>query len=241
MYTTVFDSIASLFKFGSSERDEEIRKIQKEDHSYIRLDIADRAPCPGLNALANQGYLPRDGKNITLPRVEAALMTALHMTSTVAGALANSLKPVLREDGTFDLVDARTHNVVEHDRSFTRLDFRHGDNYTMQPRMLQAMLDDAEGGPLTIKTLSKTYARRRREHKETHGDSLGIRLRFVSLLIAVGFINTETTGHPSPEQVTTFYTEERLEDYILNNPEPRTLRGLVRKAVKLQWYLIFPS
>ena len=77
---------------------------------------------------------PRDGKNITLPRLEAALMTALHMTSTVAGALANSIKPVLREDGTFDLVDARMHNVVEHDRSFTRLDFRHGDNYTMQPR-----------------------------------------------------------------------------------------------------------
>lgn len=57
MYTTVFDSVKSLFSFGSKERDEEIRKIHKEDHSYVRLDIADRAPCPGLNALANQGYL----------------------------------------------------------------------------------------------------------------------------------------------------------------------------------------
>lgn len=101
------------------------------------------------------------------------------------------------------------------------------------------MLDDAEGGPVTLKTLSRTYARRRREHKESGGESLGIRLRFVSLLIAVGFINTETTGHPSPEQVRTFYTEERLEDYILNNTQPRTLRGLVWKAVILQWHLIF--
>lgn len=105
--------------------------------------------------------------------------------------------------------------------------------------VLQAMLKDAEGGPVTLRTLSKTYARRKKEHEESGGESLGIRLRFVSLLIAVGFINSETTGHPSPQQITTFYTEERLEDYILNNPTPRTLRGLVWKAVILQWHLIF--
>jgi len=101
------------------------------------------------------------------------------------------------------------------------------------------MLDDAQGGPVTLKTLSRTYARRRREHEDTGGDPLGIRLRFVSLLIAVGFINSETTGRPSPEQITTFYTEERLEDYILENPQTRSLRGLVWKAVILQWHLIF--
>jgi hypothetical protein len=60
-------------------------------------------------------------------------MVALHMTGTVAHSLANSLKPVLREDGTFDLSDARMHNVVEHDRSLTRLDFRQGDHYSLQP------------------------------------------------------------------------------------------------------------
>jgi hypothetical protein len=28
-----------------------------DDHAYIRGDVANRGPCPGLNALANQGYL----------------------------------------------------------------------------------------------------------------------------------------------------------------------------------------
>ncbi|KAK7211070.1 hypothetical protein V2G26_018248 [Clonostachys chloroleuca] len=239
MYLTLTETIKAIFSFRTKERDEEARNIrEEEDHSYIRLNIADRAPCPGLNALANQGYLPRDGKNITLPRLEAALMEALHMTGTVAHALANTLKPVLREDGTFDLVDARTHNVVEHDRSFTRLDFRQGDNYTMQPRMLQAMLDDTQGGPVTLHTLSKTSIRRRKEHKESNGPPLGIKMWFVDALIAVGFINAETTGHPSPKQVATFYTEERLEDYILKNPEPRTLKGLLWKALKMQWYVL---
>jgi len=191
-------------------------------------------------------------------------MVALHMSGTVAHSLANTLKPVLRADGTFDLVDVRMHNVVEHDRSLTRLDFRQGDNWTFQPHsksiylsvgkyttreqaihviysqiVLQQLLDDAKGGPMTLKTLAVSYKRRKQEHEKSGGAPLGLSMWFVNMLITVGFINTETTGHPSPQQVTTFYTEERFEDYILENPEPRTLHGLVWKAVVLWWHVTF--
>jgi hypothetical protein len=101
------------------------------------------------------------------------------------------------------------------------------------------MLDDAEGGPVTLKTLAKSYTRRKEEHKASGGQSLGIRLWFVHLLITVGFVNAEASGHPSPEQVTTFYTEERLEDYILENPASRSLHGLVWKAIVLRWHVAF--
>ncbi|KAH8888020.1 Cloroperoxidase [Thozetella sp. PMI_491] len=239
MYFTLWGAVRSLLNFNTKEREQEAERVRGEDHSYIRLSIEDRAPCPGLNALANQGYLPRDGKNITLPRLEAALMVALHMSGTVAHALANALKPILREDGTFDLADSRMHGVVEHDRSMTRLDFRQGDNYTMQPQMLQAMLDDAEGGPLTLKTLSKSYIRRKKEHQATGGQPLGLHMWFVNLLITVGFINSEATGHPSPQQVKTFYVEERLEEYILENPVQRSLHGLVWKSMVLLWHVTF--
>lgn len=30
---------------------------EEEDHRYIRGNIEDRGPCPGLNALCNQNYL----------------------------------------------------------------------------------------------------------------------------------------------------------------------------------------
>jgi hypothetical protein len=186
-----------------------------------------------------QRIRPRDGKNITQPRLEAALMESVHMTGTVAHALANTIKSLKREDGTFDLVDIRQHNLVEHDTSMTRLDFRQGDNYTMQPHMLQAMIDDAEGGPVTLKTLAKSYIRRKREHKASGGQGLGLRLYFVNLLITVGYINTEATGHPTPKQVHDFYTDERLEDYVLQNPTPRSLHGLLWKAIVLQWHIIF--
>ena len=56
-------------------------------------------------------YSARDGKNITVPSLEAALHTALHMSPLAAKSLTSALKPLLREDGTFDLVDTRKHNV----------------------------------------------------------------------------------------------------------------------------------
>jgi len=58
MYLSVFNAVKAVFSFNTKEREAEIAKIRQEtDHSYIRLNVADRAPCPGLNALANQGYL----------------------------------------------------------------------------------------------------------------------------------------------------------------------------------------
>lgn len=57
MFFSLFDAVKSIFVFNTKERDGERRRIAKEDHSYHRLDITLRAPCPALNALANQGYL----------------------------------------------------------------------------------------------------------------------------------------------------------------------------------------
>jgi hypothetical protein len=37
------------------------------------LDSDIRGPCPGLNSLANHGFLPRDGKNIHVTDIVAAM------------------------------------------------------------------------------------------------------------------------------------------------------------------------
>jgi hypothetical protein len=57
MHATISGALFALFNFNTKEREAERKKITQEDHSYVRLNAADRAPCPGLNALANQGYL----------------------------------------------------------------------------------------------------------------------------------------------------------------------------------------
>lgn len=65
------------------------------------------------------------------------------MEKALASSITHPLRPLLRKDGTFDRVLMRRHNIIEHDASFTRLDFREGDNYNFQPRLFRAILDDA--------------------------------------------------------------------------------------------------
>jgi hypothetical protein len=60
MYLNILSILKGLFAFWSHGLNQQTRAItdnQPEDHSYIRGNIFDRGPCPGLNALANQGYL----------------------------------------------------------------------------------------------------------------------------------------------------------------------------------------
>ncbi|KAH0372290.1 Cloroperoxidase, partial [Aureobasidium melanogenum] len=210
------------------------------DHYYTRGDITERGPCPGLNALANQGYLPRNGRNITLPQVEEALMTALHMDKALATAITNPLRSLLRKDGTFDLVLMRQHNVIEHDASFTRLDFRDGDNYNFQPMLFRKMLDDANGGPVTVSSLARTYVRRNKESRDAGAPALPWNLWFVNLLQSVSLMNTaKMNGKLSREVMTTFYEEERFPEEILENGKTRTLIGLVGYAMSLLFCIVF--
>jgi hypothetical protein len=183
---------------------------------------------------------PRDGKNLSLAQVEAALKTALHMSGPLASSLTRSLKPLLRKDGTFDLQDMRRHNVLEHDRSFTRLDIIQGDNYTFQPSLFKAFLDDAKGGPVTIKTLAKTYIRRKKESRAAGSPRLPIDLWFVNVLQTVSLLNTaQTGGKLNRELMATFYEEERFPDVILKNEKKRTLLGLVGHGLSLLFHVVF--
>ena len=168
------------------------------------------------------------------------LMTALHMSKTAAHAITNSLKPLLRKDGTFDLPETRRHNVIEHDSSFTRLDFHQGDNYTFRPEMFEAMIADADGGPVTLKSLAKTFVRRDKESREAGAPRLPLNLWFVRVLQAVTVVNAAQTGGVLTREVLeAVYVEERFPDVILNNPKPRTVLTLLGNALGMMRYVVF--
>lgn len=57
MYLGLFNSAKSFFTFGGGVKTSEIEELQVDDHSYVRGLPDSRGPCPGLNALANMGYL----------------------------------------------------------------------------------------------------------------------------------------------------------------------------------------
>lgn len=183
---------------------------------------------------------PRDGKNLTLAQVEQSLMTHLHMSKLLATSLTSALKPLVRKDGTFDLSDTRKHNVIEHDNSFTRHDLWQGDNYTFQPDMFEAMLNDANGGPLTLATLAKSFVRRDKESKAAGAPKLPLKLWFVRLLNIAGAINTSMLpGGKLPRDVAEqLFVEEKWADVILNNPKQRSVLTLLWNAGGVLWHVV---
>lgn len=172
--------------------------------------------------------------------VQHALMTALHMDWLAAASLCSSLPPLVRKDGTFDLVDTRKHNVIEHDSSFTRMDFHQGDNYTFQQEMFDDMLADADGGPITHRSLAKTFIRRDKESQAAGAPKLPLNLWFVRVLQAVGSVNTAQTGGILTKEVAhAIFAEERFPDVVLNNPKKRTVFTLLGNALAMMRYVIF--
>jgi hypothetical protein len=133
----------------------------------------------------------------------------------------------------------RRHNVIEHDASLTRLDARQGDNYTFQPAMLQAIFDEANGGPVTVKTLAKSYNRRKRERKADGGAPLPWSLWFVNVVQTISFLNTAgTDGRLEREIMEVFYQEERIPDAVLEDGKVRTLGGMLGYALLLLFWVL---
>ncbi|KAF1941403.1 Cloroperoxidase [Clathrospora elynae] len=78
-----------------------------------------RGPCPMLNTLANHGFLPREGRNFTLPIVKHALGTGLNVSDDITEELFNfalTTNPAPNAT-TWGLDTLGNHNILEHDAS----------------------------------------------------------------------------------------------------------------------------
>ncbi|KAH7094493.1 Peroxidase, family 2-domain-containing protein [Paraphoma chrysanthemicola] len=92
-----------------------------------------RSPCPGLNALANHGFLHHNGRNMTIPHLIKGLSEGLNIgpdfTASLGGlALRAAPNPA---SGAFDLNELI---AVEHDASISRQDAAFGSAATFDER-----------------------------------------------------------------------------------------------------------
>jgi hypothetical protein len=72
-----------------------------------------------LNTLANHGFLPREGRNFTLPTVKHALLTGLNISEDISELLYNfalTTNPGPNAT-TWGLDTLGNHNILEHDAS----------------------------------------------------------------------------------------------------------------------------
>ncbi|PYI07359.1 Cloroperoxidase [Aspergillus sclerotiicarbonarius CBS 121057] len=90
-----------------------------------------RGPCPMLNTLANHGFLPHDGRDISEDRIVSVLNNSLNLDDELSQSLFEAALTTNPDPNatTFSLNDLSRHNILEHDASLSRQDFYFGDNH----------------------------------------------------------------------------------------------------------------
>ncbi|KAF8323786.1 Cloroperoxidase [Clavulina sp. PMI_390] len=107
-----------------------------------------RSPCPYLNAMANHGILPHDGKKIQLKDLGVAMVDSFNFSPTLVEDTINSVAGLYGRD-FLDLGDLSAHNVVEHDASLIRHDAYYVEDQTIIAHDLVKDMLDAATGPVT--------------------------------------------------------------------------------------------
>ncbi|KAK7984492.1 hypothetical protein PG989_011894 [Apiospora arundinis] len=103
-------------------------------HEWQRTSADSRSPCPGLNILANHGYLPRDGLNINKTILSKAATEAFgfppHFNDPAVDLVLNAHLQTTGTNDSFHLGDLSlpaSHNECEFDGSLSRNDISFGD------------------------------------------------------------------------------------------------------------------
>ncbi|EJU01025.1 heme-thiolate peroxidase aromatic peroxygenase [Dacryopinax primogenitus] len=126
-----------------------------------------RSPCPALNAMANHGILPRDGKNIPFRDMSRAIRETYNFAPTFCFFVPLYMARVLGRSythGTVNLADVSLHNGIEHDASLLRHDTflsPGGDQGKPSRDLIDGFFDSVKGDKVTVDDMSQ-YSELRR-------------------------------------------------------------------------------
>ncbi|KAJ7432419.1 Chloroperoxidase [Mycena galericulata] len=116
------------------------------NHDWIEPTATDvRSPCPGLNTLANHGYLPRTGKNISIPMILNAASDAFNINADTILPFAKFGLLSGNEDVSLTLDALKLHGLLEHDASISRGDAALGDNLHFNETLFTVLADANPG------------------------------------------------------------------------------------------------
>jgi len=178
--------------------------VTDKTHNWCPRQNGDsRSPCPALNALANHGYLPRDGKNIGISDFVRGLREAYHLSRPLAYFLSISAALLLGKFWRMDLRDLARHNRLEHDASLAHADTAPGDDYApTEPDadLLAKFCQEVrggEGGSLEVEDAARSRVRREGECKPLDGIHAAVARGEMGLVLSVfGVKEGERLGVP---------------------------------------------
>ncbi|KAE8846637.1 hypothetical protein HRS9139_01204 [Pyrenophora teres f. teres] len=131
-----------------------------------------RGPCPLLNTLANHGYIPRDGRNMTKDNVVSGLVNGINLEPVLAGILWQEGLVVNPDPNavSFILDQLNAHNVLEHDASMSRADADLGNNHVFNETVFQSSRRHWTAETVTVDMMADTTVTRQSESHLTNGN-----------------------------------------------------------------------
>ncbi|OWY96094.1 Chloroperoxidase [Phytophthora megakarya] len=190
-----------------------------------------RSPCPGLNALANHGYLPRNGQNIEKGALKAAIMSVFNVANDTATVQVNPVPEV------FSLDYLGQHILPEHDASMVRTDVYFGHdpmevNITLADDML-ARAD--EHGNINTSVVAQI-----RKDRVTLCETINPECTFgddekqTAFLQAALLLKVLGRGDfISVDHARSFLVEEKIPSDYVKSEEPVSVAALTAKYVEL--------
>ncbi|KAI1171962.1 putative chloroperoxidase [Nemania sp. FL0916] len=126
---------------------------------YVKPKSTDsRSPCPMLNTLANHGYLPYNGRNITAQQIGDAIFQSTNWHQDFGLFPANAALGNLNKTA-IDLSDLNSTAGGEHPASLTRKDAITGDSNTIDTVRVAQLFADSRSNFLTVDSVAKTRNR----------------------------------------------------------------------------------
>ncbi|KAJ4384797.1 hypothetical protein N0V86_000400 [Didymella sp. IMI 355093] len=208
-----------------------------------------RSPCPGLNTLANHGFIPHNGKGNTIPVLLKGLAEGMNMgadfTVAIGGAgLLSSPNPL---GGSFDLNDLNQHNFpIEHDASMSRQDAALGNDQPFYAPNWAQYINFFTGKTLTdVPTASKAKFARYNDSLTKNPDfEYGLREAIFSYgenAIYLQAMSDPVSGNAKVEYVRSLFEKEQLPYNLGWRPSkaPITLASLGAMVTEL--YAVSPE
>ncbi|ESK91474.1 hypothetical protein Moror_2662 [Moniliophthora roreri MCA 2997] len=174
-----------------------------------------RGPCPGLNTLANHGFLPRNGKNITIPIVLQGAVDGFNVQNDAIRIAAKAALFTSNQNDQFTLNDIKLHGNIEHDGSISRADHALGDNAAFNETYFSVTANSSPGVDYYNGTSAGLV------FKERHADSLAnnpnitntVKESQIKIAEAALYLSVmgDALAKRAPKQfVNIFFREERL-------------------------------
>ncbi|KZL74572.1 chloroperoxidase-like protein [Colletotrichum tofieldiae] len=191
--------------------------VRRGANDWSAPSVADRrSPCPMVNTLANHGYLPRSGLNVSLADLIAGFTAAVNLdpaATTLVGQKA-LLTSTTGNNATFNLDDLNTHGIIEHDGSLSRNDIHFGDNHSFNRTIWESVASYFTDSTISIPTAAKARVARLQAAATTNPEfnltADGAQFSFIETALYLSVFGNLNDGNARTEWVRVLFEEERL-------------------------------